>query len=94
MQLTPPSAAYRGTVVEKVVQAFKDMDGKQASDPVKGAERIFEVITGTGMGKRKTGYLRCIIGRDCWERATEQVKSVQENLVAMEEIAGTTTFEE
>lgn len=94
MQLTPPSATYRGTAVEKVAQALKNMDGKQASDPVKGAERIFEVIMGTGMGKGKTGYLRCMIGRDCWERATEQVKSVQENLVAMEEIAGSTTFEE
>ena len=25
------------------------MDGKQASDPVKGAQRIFEVVMGTGM---------------------------------------------
>ena len=94
MQLTPPSTIYKDTAVEKAAQALKDMDGKQVSDPVKGAERIFEVITGTGMGKGKTGYLRCMIGRDCWERATTQVKSVQENLMAMEEIAGSTKFEE
>jgi hypothetical protein len=70
------------------------MDGRQASDPVKGAQRIFEVVTGTGMGKEKTGHLRCMIGRDCWDRAMKQVNSVRENLMAMEEIAGSTLFEE
>lgn len=52
------------------------------------------MVTGTGTGKGKTEYLRCMIGRDCWERATKQVNSVKENLMAMEEIAGSTKFEE
>jgi hypothetical protein len=93
LYLIPTSAGYKGTAVEKTEQVFKDMDGKQASDPVKGAQRIFEVVMGTGMGKGKTGYLRCMIGRDCWDRATKQVDSVKENLMAMEEIAGSTKFE-
>jgi hypothetical protein len=94
LQLISSSATYNGMAVEKTEQVFKDMDGKQASDPVKGAQRIFEVVMGTGMGKGKTGYLRCMIGRDCWDRATKQVKSVKQNLMAMEEIAGSTTFQE
>lgn len=85
---------YQGTAVEKAEQAFKGMDGKQASDPVKGAQRIFEMVMGTGIGEGKTGYLRCMIGRDCWDRAMKQVNSVKENLMAMEEIAGSTMFEE
>ena len=59
------------------------MDGKQASDLVKGAQRTAEVVTGTGMGKGKTGYLRCMIGRDCWDRAMKQLNSVWEILIAM-----------
>lgn len=54
LQLIPSSAAYEGTAVEKTEQVFKDMDGKQASDPVKGAQRIFEMVMGIGMGKGKT----------------------------------------
>ena len=76
------------------MQKFQNMNGKQASDPVKGAQRIFEVVMGTGMGKGKTGYLRCIIGPDCLERATQQVESVKANLAAMGEIASSTKFEE
>jgi hypothetical protein len=70
------------------------MDGKRSSDLVKGAQRIFEVVMRTGMGKGKTGYLRCMIGRNCWGRAMKQVGSVKENLMTMEEIAGSTKFEE
>ena len=94
MQLPPASAVYKGTAVEETVQKFQTMNGKQASDPVKGAQRIFEVVMGTGMGKGKTAYLRCIIGPDCLDRATKQVESVKENLVAMQEIAGSTKFDE
>jgi hypothetical protein len=54
------------------------MDGKRSSDLVKGAQRIFEVVMRTGMGKGKTGYLRCMIGRNCWGRAMKQVGSVKE----------------
>lgn len=82
---------YKGTAVEKTE---KDMDGKQASDPVKGAQRIFEVVMGTAMGKGKTGYLRCIIGRDCWGRAMKQVDSMKENLWRWTRFAGSTKFEE
>jgi len=52
-QIIPTSIVYKGTAVEKTEQVFKDMDGKQASDPVKGAQRIFEVVMGTGMGRKR-----------------------------------------
>jgi hypothetical protein len=64
-QIIPTSIVYKGTAVEKTEQVSKDMDGKQMSNPVKGAQRIFKVVMGTGMGKGKTGYSRCMIGRDC-----------------------------
>lgn len=45
--------AYAGTPLEKYLQIFKSVDGKQMGDPAKAAQRILEVVTNTGMGAGK-----------------------------------------
>lgn len=40
--------AYRGTTADQVFNRFKAVAGKQIGDPVKAAERMFEVIVGEG----------------------------------------------
>ena len=42
----------------------QDMHKKQYGGPVKGVQRIYEVVTGTGMGVGLEGELRILLGHD------------------------------
>lgn len=64
-QLLAPSEAYKGTIVDQVHQNFIRQSGKQPGDPEKAAQRIFEAVTGTGMGEGKGEFLRVILGKGC-----------------------------
>lgn len=92
--LVTPSAGlsqdYLGTPVDKMIQVFHDRaGGKQGADPVEGSRRIFEVVTGTGMGVDKKGP-RIFLGPDCLARSRAKVEGLKENLDEMEEIACST----
>ncbi|EGC49185.1 short-chain dehydrogenase/reductase SDR [Histoplasma capsulatum var. duboisii H88] len=84
--------AYEGTPLHDSLQRFLVLDGKQPGDPAKAIERIMEVITGTGMGEGKTGFLRLPLGLDCVQRTQQKIASLQQNFVAMQEIAASTNF--
>ncbi|OJJ45880.1 hypothetical protein ASPZODRAFT_17314 [Penicilliopsis zonata CBS 506.65] len=79
--------AYRDTIVDKGLQAFRDADGKQIGDPAKAAQRIFEVVDGSGMAEGKAGLLRLPLGKDCLTRARTKIDGLLRNLEEMEEIA-------
>lgn len=89
----PTSEPYKGTVVEKVNQAFKDMEGKQIGDTEKGVARIYDVVMGEGMGKGYEKYLRLPIGSDCFTRATKALQAKLENIKALEQVAKSTDFD-
>jgi hypothetical protein len=71
---------------------MESLDGKQKGDPVKGAARIFEVVTGTGLGKGLGDVLRLPLGDDCVGRMETKVKGLQDVLGKTREIAGSTGF--
>ncbi|EED13181.1 short-chain dehydrogenase, putative [Talaromyces stipitatus ATCC 10500] len=84
---------YVGTPLEKFLQVFKSKDGKQQGDPAKAAQRILEIVTNTGMGAGKEGFLRVPLGKDCYERFWAKCESMQKNLLQMKGIAHSTGYD-
>ena len=84
---------YAGTPVEATLQAFKDHHGTQQGDPAKAALRIYEVVTGTGMGEGTVDLQRVILGPDCYARFQSKTNTLKENLDRMKEIAHSTSFD-
>lgn len=93
-QFIQPSETYRSNAAAESMQHMADLAGKQRGDPKKGAQRIFEVVTGTGMGEGLTQHLRLPLGHDCLDRAREQLDKVGKNLDAMEKITKSTDVED
>lgn len=86
------SKDYIGTPVDNSLQAFRSRNGSQEGDPMKAAQRIFEVVTGTGMGAGKEDYLRLMLGPDCHARFRKKTDALQENLDQMKEISHSTSY--
>ena len=87
--------AYRGTPVDKAVQAFGNMNGKQTGDVTKGVERIFEVVTGQGMGGKLTGkVLRVVLGEDAYVRVSRKIDTVKKDMELGKEVAFSTAMED
>ncbi|KAI0401906.1 putative short-chain dehydrogenase [Xylaria palmicola] len=60
---------YKETVVGETMQRFSQANGKQAGDPQKAIERIFEAVTGEGLaGELKGKVLRLVLGKDALTR--------------------------
>ncbi len=72
------------------------MAGARLGDPAKAAQRILEVVTGTGMGdtERVKDCLRVPLGSDCMRVARDKWRSFGTNLDVMEVIATSTSFED
>jgi NAD(P)-dependent dehydrogenase (short-subunit alcohol dehydrogenase family) len=68
------------------------MHGKQPGDPDKGVQRIFEIVTGTGLGAGKEWELRVPLGTDSLAMCQAKVDSLNKSLEKMEEIARSTDF--
>jgi hypothetical protein len=83
---------YAGTPLENVLQAFKANKGTQPGDAIKCAQRILEVVDGTGMGAGKGNLLRLPLGPDCYKRFQTKIDTLQENLLQAEEIAHSTSY--
>lgn len=84
---------YAGTPLDDVLSHFRSGKGNQPGDPFKTAQRIVEVVTGTGMGVGKESLLRLPLGSDCYRRFQAQIHKNQENLRLVEEISHSTNCE-
>ena len=84
--------AYAGTPLENVLQAFKSNTGNHPGDAIKCAQRILEVVDGTGMGAGKESLLRLPLGPDCFKRFQTKVDTLQETLLQTKEIAYSTSY--
>jgi short-subunit dehydrogenase len=85
---------YQGTIVEEVLNKFDAMSGKQAGDPQKAIDIIFEVVAGEGKaGHLKGKSLRLPLGRDAFARIQAKVESVQRDLDVTNAIGTTTDFD-
>jgi hypothetical protein len=69
------------------------MNGQQPGSPSKAAARIIEAVTGTGMaGHLKGKVLRMPLGDDGVKSYEEKMKSMEGDLEAVREVAGSTGF--
>ncbi|KAH8668795.1 hypothetical protein BX600DRAFT_263213 [Xylariales sp. PMI_506] len=85
--------AYNDTPVRVVLDKFKTMNGKQAGDPDKGVERIFEAITGQGIaGHLKGKVLRLVIGDDALTRIRRNNAKFVGDLEAGESVTKSTDY--
>lgn len=89
------SEGYRGSDVEKMLEGYPKMDGRQEGDPVKAARRILEVVEGRGMGKGEEVWrcLRVPLGRDALEKGREKVERLGKEFEVMKEIALSTSVD-
>ncbi|RDW57848.1 putative short chain oxidoreductase/dehydrogenase [Aspergillus mulundensis] len=85
---------YEGTPLGAALRFFESFAGKQPGDPVKGVQRIMDVIQLRGVGEGKEGLLRLPIGSDCFPRMLGKLDTLKEELEAMREVAMSTDVEE
>ena len=83
------SEAYRGSPVEETLKYMDNLNGTQKGDSEKAAARIFEVVTGTGMGREFGGqHLRLPLGKDCLDRFETKMGALRENFNAVKGMDG------
>ncbi|KAK1761635.1 hypothetical protein QBC33DRAFT_605143 [Phialemonium atrogriseum] len=87
IRYAPLSEEYRGTVCDDMLAKLRGMDGRQAGDPAAAAERIYEVVTGTGMATGRKPDLRLPLGSDCLQTVRAKLEHVRENFAQSEDIA-------
>lgn len=89
------SKEYKGTPLDEWLLRYPEMDGDQPGDPKKAAQVIVSVVTGTdgGADAKVKQCLRLPLGNDAMDRARMYVKSLSEELDAMELMARSTDFE-
>lgn len=68
------------------------MHGKQPGNPEKGVQRIYEVVTATGMGAGMAKQLRVPLGSDCFGMVQNKVQQLAETVEKGREIALSTDY--
>jgi hypothetical protein len=58
-----------------------------SADPAKGASRIFDVVTKSGLASGLEEYLRLPIGAESLERIDEKLENMKQNIEALRAIA-------
>jgi hypothetical protein len=85
-------------MVDYVTQAMIAMHGKQPTDPRKAAERIVEMVMGTGVAGEivgeRAGWSRIPIGKDSDEMMRERAKGFGEEVEILEPIWASCDVEE
>ncbi|SPO05270.1 related to dehydrogenases with different specificities (related to short-chain alcohol dehydrogenases) [Cephalotrichum gorgonifer] len=92
----PPvvQSGYEGTPVDAFMTRFHGANGKQAGDPHKAVEAVFEVATGEGKaGKLKGKVLRLVLGDDAFTRIEGKIRSVQGDMETTREVGLFTAFD-
>ena len=68
----------------KTLKHFEGLNNKQRGDPVKGAARIFELVTKSGAASAlEKEYLRLPLGADSFERTEKKNRNVKETIEAL-----------
>ncbi len=68
------------------------MHGKQPGDPEKGVLRLYEIVTGTGMGEGLQDELRIPLGSDAYGMLQSKIGSYTTTAEKMKAIANSTDF--
>ncbi|KAI1099089.1 NAD(P)-binding protein [Jackrogersella minutella] len=89
----PLPEGYAGTPLDATMSRYASGSGKQAGDPEKGVDRIFEAVTGEGLaGKLRGKVLRLVIGKDALERMRRNNDRFLGDLAQQEDVALSTDF--
>ncbi|KAK4540615.1 hypothetical protein LTR36_009045 [Oleoguttula mirabilis] len=88
------SEPYKGTTSDMTAQRITAGHNRQAGDPVKAAQAIIEVVTGTGRGKDLRDVLRLPLGKDAVQRAYVKIQSLTEDVARTKELAEWAVFDE
>ncbi|KAI8716192.1 hypothetical protein NCS52_00912300 [Fusarium sp. LHS14.1] len=71
---------------------LKGMHGNQPGDPQKGVERIYEVVTGTGMAVGLEDLLRVPLGSDCHGMLQAKIQMLSETAEKTKGISSSADF--
>ncbi|RSL49204.1 hypothetical protein CEP53_009245 [Fusarium sp. AF-6] len=71
---------------------LKGMHGNQPGDPQKGVERIYEVVTGTGMAVGLEDQLRFPLGSDCHGMLQAKIQKLSETAEKTKAISSSADF--
>ncbi|KAK5117462.1 hypothetical protein LTR85_008847 [Meristemomyces frigidus] len=88
------SEPYKGTISDLTAQRITAGHRRQAGDPVKAAQAIVAVVTGTGRGKDLQDVLRLPLGKDAVQRANVKIRSLTEDVERTKELAEWAVFDE
>lgn len=88
------SEPYKGTLSDLTAQRITAGHGRQAGDPVKAAQAIVDVVTGTGRGEGLEDVFRLLLGKDTISRANVKLKSLTNDSNRTKEIAEWAVFDE
>ncbi|OOF98054.1 hypothetical protein ASPCADRAFT_505072 [Aspergillus carbonarius ITEM 5010] len=86
------NADYHGTALGKALARYDTAHGTQRGDPAKAAAIIVDAVYEQGRCAESAKCLRLILGSDCYAIAKNKVKSFQDTLDLMEDIAPRTDF--
>lgn len=87
--MTPIKAEVLGTVGKMVA----DPDANMPGDPTKFAQRVVEIVDGTGMGKGLEKCTRFLFGKDAVQMSSEKMEELSRDFAATRDIACSTDFE-
>ncbi|KAI1773090.1 NAD(P)-binding protein [Hypoxylon cercidicola] len=86
-------ADYAGTAAAAAGERFATQDGRQAGDPRKAVDRIYEALTGEGLAGKLTGKVdRLVIGPDALRRMRARNDKFLADLALGEDVALSTDF--
>lgn len=89
----PADVGYEGTPVDTVLKKFRDSAGKQAGDPEKAVDIIFQVVTGQGAAGHLEGQvLRLPLGKDAVSRIEKKLQLVKTDVDFCHKLAISTDF--
>ncbi|KAF3074251.1 putative oxidoreductase YusZ [Trichoderma lentiforme] len=89
----PADVGYEGTPVDTVLKKFRDSAGKQAGDPEKAVDIIFQVVTGQeAAGHLKGQVLRLPLGKDAVSRIAKKLQLVKTDVELCHKLAMSTDF--
>ncbi|KAH8669025.1 hypothetical protein BX600DRAFT_539104 [Xylariales sp. PMI_506] len=75
------------------VEAFlTSIHGNQPGNPEKAAERVFEIVTGSGMAKGLESELRFLFGSDCLGMLRTKIEQLSQTADKMKDIAPSTDY--
>lgn len=91
--ITEIKQEYKGTAADLTLQSLMSVQGKEADDPAKAAERIVEAVDGTGPFEGKE-YFRIPLGSDVVEMIKGRVKELSGAVEMFGDVAKSVDFKE